>query len=238
MKILAGKSHKGSNVKGECVMLDRYGDVYECIDNAYHPNAGPKEDGYPEIERVIDWLCQNCTNKRLLGWIKIWVNYRVAYECAYGEISDFNELVLDVMYCDTYTPCNEIVQMIKDSYEACKSEEVRDEYLSNSEDEAKDFIVNYLNENFLRVRAGGKLNPEGANAIYFRISSHGYDWYDVIVDFLWDAFGNPKNMPYRIWIGHDEETNPPEVVLFDGTPDELLEATNRKIAASEEIIWL
>ena len=103
-------------------------------------------------------------------------------------------------------------------------------------------ITEFLNENFLRVRAGGKLNPEGADAIYFRISSHGYNWHSVIVDFLWDTFGEPSKMPKRIVVCHDAETNPPEVILFDGTPQELFEQYDDKVFAStknciDDVVW-
>ena len=35
-------------------------------------------------------------------------------------------------------------------------------------------------------------------------------------------------MPELIWIGHDAETNPPEIILFDGTPEELFENFDSK----------
>ena len=90
--------------------------------------------------------------------------------------------------------------------------------------------IEYINEaikkynlRFKEEFGPGSVFPVGEDSIYFRISSHDYDWYRTIIDFLWDAFGDTNKMPSRIWIGHDAETNPPEVVLFDGTPNELFE---------------
>lgn len=170
-----------------------------------------------------------------------WVAIRVAYEV--GEVGDdinisYDDTVLNVMYSDLYQPCENTLSAINKAYETCQDSNSRVAYVYTDEVDVARKITSYLNENFLRVRAGGKLNPQGTNSIYFRISSHGYDWHNVIVDFLWDTFQSPKDMPSTIWIGHDAETNPPETVLFEGTPDELLELYDSTVFASDDIIWL
>lgn len=47
-------------------------------------------------------------------------------------------------------------------------------------------------------------------------------------------------MPNYIWVGHDAETNPPEVTLFESSPQDLLEKFDSSIFADtdNEIIWL
>lgn len=236
MKILKEKSTgTGSTINGEAIMLSRYGDIVNVIDNKYHPNAGPKEDGYPEIERCIDWcLCNMQYCYPILKSIDGWINNRVYKEVKENPEISLDETILNVMYSDYYTPCRETVRTIKRAYDEYTGQP--NSHPHGSEIEYAEDIVSFINERFTRVRAGGKLNPEGSNSIYFRISSHYFDWHSVIVDFLWDVFKDPKKMPKRIWIGHDAENNPPETVLFDGTPEELLEKADDKVFESKKFI--
>lgn len=229
MKIVAVKN--GSVIHGECVMLDKYGEVHSCIDNAYHPNPG---EDYSEIERVVDWMYENYPIPELDSWIKL----RVAEEW-YPEyeqnLSGEDEIILNVMYCDTYTPCAAATEALLSAIEDCNDPKLRRQYLAQDEEDICEAIASKLNEHFLRVRAGGKLNPEGSNSIYFRISSHGYDWRRTIEDFLWDTFQSIDDMPEYIWIGHDAETNPPETTLYEGSPEDLLGLADNKIYASKNI---
>ena len=214
---------------GDCVMLSRYGEVYPCIDNAYHPNVG---EAYSEIERVVDWLYEHSPIPELDQW----VNLRVAEEW-YPEYKEDlpgeDEIILNVMYSTQYTPHPDTINSLKRAIEDCNDARTRRQYLAQDEEEICQAIESYLNENFLRIRAGGKLNPEGTNTIYFRISSHGFDWRGNIEDFLWDTFESMDDMPEYIWIGHDEETNPPEVTLYEGSPEDLLGVYDTKVLAAE-----
>lgn len=230
MKILEGRTGTGFTVNGDSVMIDRYGDVYPTIDNKMHPNPGTEEDGYSEIERTIDWLYQH-DQKAIKPVLDEWVMTRAARLIAEGY-SDNLEIINEVYYSDLYTPCKRAIDSVRSAIESLQDDKLLKKYLEEDEITYARKIASWLNERFLRVRAGGKLNPEGANAIYFRISSHGYDWHRVIVNFLWDVFKDPKDMPSRIWIGHDAETNPPETVLFDGTPDDLLTKADQKVFES------
>lgn len=234
MKILSSKvMSSGFVIKGECVMLNKYGEVYPCVDNVMHPNPGTEADEYSEIERTVDWLYRH-NIERIKPALCEWIRCRVANEFVdNNDISD-EECVVNVMYSDLYEPCDSVKLEIKKVLDEYRDDpELAEDECELDELSISRKIARYLNENFLRVRAGGKLNPEGTDTIYFRISSHGYDWHRVIVDFLWDTFGNTSNMPKYIWIGHDAETNPPETVLFEGTPSQLLDSFE-KICASWE----
>lgn len=222
--MIINSSYNGRTIKGNAVMLSKYGDVYNSIDNAYHPNPGTKEDEYSEIERCIDWLIAN-NLKSIYPEIQDWIAIRVANyleeEIDIDNI-DSKDLMDSVLYTDAYKPCFGTVTMVQEAYDYFKENpDMIEKFIEKDELIPAEKIADYINEKFLRVRAGGKLNPNGEDAIYFRISSHGYDWHRTIVDFLWEIYEDPKNMPHRIWIGHDAETNPPETVLFDGTPNEL-----------------
>lgn len=226
--ILIETSHNGSSVSGEAVMLSRYGDVYPTIDNKYHPNPGLKEDDYPEIERTIDWFYRNDLSD-IFDKLDDWVTIRVARILDEGEFTEYDDIVQEVFYSDTYDPCQKSYDSVKNALDYFNSDpDDIDSWSLKSETDVSEKIVEYLNEKFLRVRAGGKLNPEGADAIYFRISSHGYDWHHTILEFLWDTFGSLDKMPKKIWIGHDAETNPPEVTLFEGSPKDLFEGFDNR----------
>lgn len=207
----------------DAVMLSRYGVVYPGIDNAYHPNTGSQEDGYPEIERVVDWLFQH-EIKGVYPALKNWIFTRTAQAINDGyDSTDLREIVNEVLCADIYTPCAQAQSAVEDALYYFKSNrDVYKEFLKSDLLQYSEQIATYLNEKFLRIRVGGKLNPEGADAIYFRISSHGYDWHRCIVDFLWDVFSTPDKMPKRIVVCTDAETNPPERVYFDGSPDDFL----------------
>ena len=233
MKIIMSRTGTGSNIYGDCVMLRKGGSVYPCIDNKYHPNPGTGEDGYAEIERVIDWVLQN--NLNLLNrTVENWMRARIADNISNIGSIETDDIFEDTFYCDgTYIPCDKaqamfykIIKEFEFDFESYESA------LQSDETDYSKVIADYINENFLRVRAGGKLNPDGSDSIYFRISSHGYDWHRDIADFLWDTFNDITSMPRYVWIGHDAETNPPETVLFDGNPENLFMQFDGKVFSS------
>lgn len=240
MQIMSNKTLKnGTTIRGECVMIDRNGQVYQCIDNLYHPNPGTKADGYSEIERTIDWLYQN-NLRSIRPYLDRWIACRVAKEL-YNQDCGLSNIINNVMFCDLYKPCDRTISAIESAYKVCfQNDEMLHKYLQLDELHIAEVITEFLNESFLRVRAGGKLNPQSTNSIYFRISSHDYNWYYVISDFLYDTFNSIDKMPNYIWVGHDAETNPPEVTLFEGSPQDLLEKFDSSIFADtdNEIIWL
>ena len=232
-KILCNKAPTGYVIHGECLMLDKYGDVYNCIDNAYHPNPGTAEDDYSEIERVVDWIFENDLRGSIETVAYDWLNVRVAQEL-YNDIdASFDDLLYNIMYCDTYDPCDKTKSLILEIMTDMKDDEsyaIIDKWERLDDVKLASRVAYYLNQNFLRVRAGGKFDSIGEDTIYFRISSQGYNWRRVIEDFLWDTFGNINNMPSRIWIGHDAETNPPEITLFDGSPEEFFNEDQKIVA--------
>ena len=224
--------YNGSTIQGEAVMLSKYGGVYNVLDNKYHPNPGPRSEGYPEIERCIDWAVDN--NLPLTVPISGWMKTRIANYLDFNGITqfdeiDFDDLIGEVMFNDAYEISPKTEQLIKECTESLieRPESIKD-FLNQNEVEYADNVVEYINEKFLRVRAGGKLNPEGTDSIYFRISSHGYDWHRTIVEFLWDTFGSISKMPRLIWIGTDLENRGEEIVMFEGTPEELFDNDSKR----------
>lgn len=206
-------------IKDKVVMIDRYGDVYPAIDRLYHPNPG---EANSEIERCVDWIIGNNITG-IDDVVSDWIKTRVSqYFYDEGYTDDLDEVVFNVMYSDSYIPDDKTVDKIRD---AMNDPNIED-YITHGEDKLSQRIADFINEKFLRVRLGGKYNNDGENAIYFRISSHGYDWRRNILDYLWNRFGDIDNMPNKIVVGHDAETNPPEKILFYGSPEDLFDGTD------------
>lgn len=209
-----------------CVMLGKLGDVYPCIENGFHPHTGGKDTGYIEMYSAVDWLFNNRVNRGCVA-ASNWLAQQLR---CYYELNLALDEAIKLIFADI-EPCERTKQVCTHLWDTIQSIKY-DEALCNEYAEDVDY---YLNENFLRVRAGGKLNSSAADEIYFRISSHSYDWRNVIEDFLWDTFSSIPQMPRLIWIGHDEETNPPEIVLFEGTPEEFFNNYDSKVLASTKL---
>ena len=194
-----------------CIVLGKLGDVYPCINNGFHPHCGAKEQGYPETYSAVDWMLDNRVNRGCKS-VQLWLEQQL--KSCYDDFLGLEDSI-DIIFAGI-DPCIRTKEMCAKLWETINTvnfdENICLEHASN--------IDFYLNQNFLRVRAGGKLNSSSADSIYFRISSKDYNWRDVIEDFLWDTFKNITGMPQLIWIGHDLETNPPEIVLFEGSPEE------------------
>ena len=142
----------------------------------------------------------------------MWLYARIAAlidEDGYDEDADMNETVNSIMYSDSYQVDSKTRQLIEDIYAWMGDEDNLRNCIDINELQYARDIARFINENFLRIRAGGKLNPDGTNSIYFRISSHGYDWRRNIENLLRDTFDSPDKMPNYIWIGHDADTNQP-----------------------------
>lgn len=153
MKIYLSKN--GSYVTGDCVMLHRNGTVYPCIDNRYHPNPGTEETEYNEIERPVDWLI---ANGFLSDEIEMWLYARIAAlidEDGYDEDADMNEIVNSIMYSDSYQVDSKTRQLIEDIYAWMGDEDNLRNCIDINELQYARDIARFINESFLRIRAGG-----------------------------------------------------------------------------------
>lgn len=216
------------------IMISKYGEILPVIGRKYHPNPGPRHEGYSEIELCIDWLFRYDSQIKsdLDEWVKVkYVQLLDEYPGESFNIGDTEEVCEEIFYCDISDLCADSISSVQNAirYFSDHTEERMREYLDDKDLlDSTDKIVDHLNQKYLRVRKGGKYDSDGEDAIYFRISSKGFDWRRIISEFLWDEFKDIKLMPKKVWIGHDMENNPPEVVLFYGTPQELLDDFDMK----------
>lgn len=73
-------------------------------------------------------------------------------------------------------------------------------------DEVEDKVLKSLNQQFCRVRFGGQYDTKRGNpTMWFRISSAGFDWYDIIYKFTYD-YKNKLGIKY-VTICRDPESD-------------------------------
>lgn len=215
-------------MKSHVVILDKYGTVYPVV-NECHPNPG----SYPHYEAIgetVDWFCRtHAGGDRVFDYIEYWLFSSISVfkqdnegECTVQDVID------EIFWMDKQDLSNKTVDLIT---KILQVETPDPDHLDTPTTYAQK-IADYLNQKYLRVRAGGKFDYNREDTIYFRISSKGYDWRAVIIDFLWDTYKDPQHMPKTVWIGHDEETNPPETTLFYGSCSDLLEVGDNKVYES------
>lgn len=160
MKILKGIKIEGSvdrTLLGECCMLSKYGEIYDCIDNVMHPNPGTEETQYDEIERTIDWILRVPFYK-MVSDCTHWIEIKTAKYLKEFPESSLDDVILNIMYSDLYTPCKMCTDIFEDTYNDFVFGHRDINAYANSDDiEISRKITNWLNENFLRVRAGGKV---------------------------------------------------------------------------------
>jgi len=225
IKLLSSVSVKAN--WGESVMLDKAGNVYPTIDGMYHPPASTGE-----IERTADWLCQyikpplfNKFRETIMDWLRI--RYANIWFDEPDVIDDRAAFMNALLYTDKHS--EELWQLVQEV--AVIADDLDDKQIEEmgqqDENGVDEFLVHLVNEQFLRVRAGGKLNPEPENnTVYFRISSRGFNWRPVIEQYMWDTFNSPENMPSGMWIGTDKESRGEEIIYFDGDPRDYFSAND------------
>ena len=203
-------------------MISKYGDVYPAIKSPsgdYHPYTGGRDGNYEEIFDVINWFFTiNFFPYSLKDDIRSFILSRYL-EDGLGNISSLRNSVIELFnaeYLDSSQFSDEFFEYLIDIFENCDDIFAYEEMRSIDYAQKIDAI---LNQCFLRFRVGDKYDIGNSNIIYFRISSKSVNWRSQISAYLWDTYKTIDHMP-NIWVGHDAESNPPEIVLFEGTPEE------------------
>ena len=76
-------------------------------------------------------------------------------------------------------------------------------------------VIDDLNQEFCRVRAGGLYDSDGSlGDIYFRTSSTKFNWFDVIWQFVYDR----RNKISTITIVRDKESTKEDKVYYNRMP--------------------
>ena len=196
------------NLMGNAYMLDKYEDL---IKVKYHPYG--YEDDIEENSSCAYFLYKfskknkDKINKLLLNYIAY-----CFYETTVLDIQNyFNINIIDKeftqifkhifdefdisqtlnawnIYNNKQEVFNDLLVILKDS----NLSNIEDIYNYYNEYEDNNIAYMQLNEDYTRVRIGGRYDNNSEDCIYFRISSVGYNWGDIIVNVVFNNFMNVK----------------------------------------------
>lgn len=80
-------------------------------------------------------------------------------------------------------------------------------------------VINDLNQEFCRVRAGGVYDSDGSlGDLYFRTSSSNFNWFDVIWEFVYNLYKQYK--VETITVVRDKESTGEDKVYYNRMPVE------------------
>jgi len=157
-----------------------YGDAYDAEPTSY------------ACEWMYDHIHNDKVKSLIFSFFKTWA-LQGEPECSE------NNLIRDLVnYVDDFIDCGMATSefILKHKKEIENAEEGNLKQLNS-------FMVKYLNNNFLRARYGGKFDTErGSKEMVFRVSSDGFNWFDIIWEFVY----NHKNEINCVTIVRDEES--------------------------------
>jgi hypothetical protein len=210
---------KGVPEGGETVMIDRAGIVYSTIAGLYHP---PVTIRRTEISETINWIyshgLEGLFDKHdIYSWLRIIIANTLLTAKDMDSCDDRD--IWTMFITRNHECCDEFWAVAEDMVEEVKAMDKTDWETLNEEnkDVYEQAIITVINNNFLRVRAGGKYRPEDDNhVIYFIVTSKDFNWLEVISGFLKKTFRSKNHVP-DIWIGTDRRGIGREILYYEGT---------------------
>lgn len=189
-------------------MLRRDGKAIQVPVHAY----GDEED--PEYMLMSsEWLYNNTKNKKtkqdILNLIAL---YAVNNGCV--DVSTFKEyleedgdyLEINLNFIDSIS--NKLEEAIEYYMDSASNDNVNESNLNK-------IVMDDLNQEFCRVRAGGLYDSDGSlGDIYFRTSSTRFNWFDVIWQFVYDRRKNIST----VTIVRDKESTGEDNVYYNKMP--------------------
>ena len=175
------------SLKSGPLMIRRDGKVFTDLPNNMHPYG---TDGPDYALDYCEWLYHSTANdstKNLI--IKFLSQYCYAEECDLSELFELNATV----------GATNFVKEVEDKLDKKTIFGFNDYQKTWTE------LDTALNQEFLRTRYGGGYNGGDTgifNEIVFRVSSTGFNWFDVIYVFVTD---NKRDIGF-VTIAHDRET--------------------------------
>ena len=175
------------------------GDLYNAADVASFILFNTKETEFKSecIEILVAWMLQLVEESE--DYEPEWNDITSLKDIAYEEIKNLDQtefLYLDVSNPDKYIKFLNGLDLVGiNKY----SDYATQEYLVTQ-------LIQYINQQFCRVRYGGEFDTKVSNnSIWFRISSIGFNWRDIIYMFVAD--NKNKYKIATINIGRDAESD-------------------------------
>lgn len=189
-------------------MLRRDGKAIQIPVHAY----GDEEDS-EYILMNAEWLYNN-TNSRSTknDIISLLAIYAVNNGCI--DVSTFANYVIENDYLQIKI---KFLENIYNELERAIDSAISSDY--HNEEYYNKKVINDLNQEFCRVRAGGVYDSDGSlGDLYFRTSSSGFNWFDVIWEFVYKLY--KQNKVSTVTIVRDKESTSEDKVYYNRMPVE------------------
>ena len=189
-------------------MLRRDGKAIQVPVHAY----GDEEDS-EYILMNAEWLYNNTSsNETKSDIINLLAVYAVNNDCI--DVSTFANYIIENDYLQIKVKFLEkISNNLEKAIDLTISGKNYDEEYFNKK------VINDLNQEFCRVRAGGEYDSDGSlGDLYFRTSSSNFNWFDVIWEFVYNLYKQHKVK--TVTIVRDKESTDEDKVYYNRMPVE------------------
>ena len=179
-----------------------------------HPYGDPEDPEYMIMN--AEWLYNHTNNKKTRQDIlNLLASYAVENDCV--DITTFIEVLLDNDYLNVSI---KFINSVYDDLEKTIENVLLNEKNGNVDSSVFNHIVmDDLNQEFCRVRAGGAYDSDGSlGDLYFRTSSKGFNWFNIIWEFVYNLYKQHK--VETVTITRDKESTKEEVVYYNRIPVE------------------
>lgn len=189
-------------------MLRRDGKAIQVPVHAY----GDEEDS-EYILMNAEWLYNNTENSSTKTDIVLLLAiYAVNNDCV--DVSTFAQYVIKNDYLQISV---KFLESIYNELERAIDSAISSDY--HNEEYYNKKVVDDLNQEFCRVRAGGVYDSDGnLGDLYFRTSSSGFNWFDVIWEFVYKLY--KQNKVSTVTIVRDKESTNEDKVYYNRMPVE------------------
>lgn len=185
-------------------MLRRDGKAIQVPVHAY----GDEEDSEYVLMNA-EWLYNNTENSSTkTDIILLLAIYAVNNDCV--DVSTFAQYIIKNDYLQISV---KFLESIYNELERAIDSAISSDY--HNEEYYNKKVVDDLNQEFCRVRAGGLYDSDGSlGDIYFRTSSTRFNWFDVIWQFVYDRRKNIST----VTIVRDKESTGEDNVYYNKMP--------------------
>lgn len=189
-------------------MLRKDGKAIQVPVHAY----GDEEDS-EYILMNAEWLYNNTSsNETKSDIINLLAVYAVNNDCI--DVSTFANYIIENNYLQIKVKFLEkISNNLEKAIDFTISGKNYDEEYFNKK------VINDLNQEFCRVRAGGAYDSDGSlGDLYFRTSSSNFNWFDIIWEFVYNLY--KQNKVKTVTIVRDKESTNEDKVYYNRMPVE------------------
>ena len=185
-------------------MLRRDGKTIQVPVHAY----GDEEDSEYVLMNA-EWLYNNTENSSTkTDIILLLAIYAVNNDCV--DVSTFAQYIIKNDYLQISV---KFLESIYNELERAIDSAISSDY--HNEEYYNKKVIDDLNQEFCRVRAGGLYDSDGSlGDIYFRTSSTRFNWFDVIWQFVYDRRKNIST----VTIVRDKESTGEDNVYYNKMP--------------------